>query len=154
MQLAQERQVALPLPDAPQAMAAGKPAARLVLTRGVSATWPMSRLHDDLALAVLYFDYPQGLTVVGVEPPSLMRQRLEGRVADAAARPGGRGRGMAAGARRRARRLAAQPGNCQRLDGTEDGLMPLRTMTVGWLAFLNEGVPELERQGIPVDVRR
>jgi hypothetical protein len=28
--------------------------------------------------------------------------------------------------------------------------MPLRNDAVGWLAFLSEGVPELERQGIPV----
>jgi hypothetical protein len=40
--------------------------------------------------------------------------------------------------------------NCQRLDGTEDGLMPLRNDVVGWLAFLSVGVPALERQGIPV----
>jgi hypothetical protein len=55
-QLAQERQVALPLPDAPQAVAAGKPEARLVLTQGRFRHLAMSRLHDDLALAVLYFD--------------------------------------------------------------------------------------------------
>jgi superfamily II DNA or RNA helicase len=151
MQLAQERQVALPLPDAPQAMAAGKPAARLVLTRGRFRHLAMSRQHDDLALAVLYFDYPQGLTVVGVEqPPSLMRQRLEGEwrtlQRDLAAEGEAWRQVRAAGLDGWQRSLA----NCQRLEGTEDGLMPLRNDAVGWLAFLSEGVPELERQGIPV----
>jgi hypothetical protein len=151
MQLAQERQVALPLPDAPQAMAAGKPAARLVLTRGRFRHLAMSRQHDDLALAVLYFDYPQGLTVVGVEhPPSLMRQRLEGEwrtlQRDLAAEGEAWRQVRAAGLDGWQRSLA----NCQRLEGTEDGLMPLRNDAVGWLAFLSEGVPALERQGIPV----
>ncbi len=151
MQLAQERQVALPLPDAPQAMAAGKPAARLVLTRGRFRHLAMSRQHDDLALAVLCFDYPQGLTVVGVEhPPSLMRQRLEGEwrtlQRDLAAEGEAWRQVRAAGLDGWQRSLA----NCQRLEGTEDGLMPLRNDAVGWLAFLSEGVPTLERQGIPV----
>jgi len=151
MQLAQERQVALPLPDAPQAEAAGKPAARLVLTRGRFRHLALSRLHDDLALAVLYFDYPQDLTVVGVEhPPSLMRQRLEGEwrtlQRDLAAEGEAWRQVRAAGLDGWQRSLA----NCQRLDGTEDGLMPLRNDVVGWLAFLSVGVPALERQGIPV----
>ena len=78
-QLARERKVALPLPDAPEAVAAGKPVARLLLTQGRFRHLALGRLHDDLALAVLYFDYPQGLSEVGVErPAAFMRQRVGG----------------------------------------------------------------------------
>jgi len=150
--LATERDVRLPLPDAPEALAAGKPEARLLLTRGRFRHQAMSRLHDELALAVLYFDYPQGLTATGSERPTpFMRQRTAGRwqtlqrdleserkvwqVLHAAGLESWQG----------------SLGNYQRLEGTEDGLMPTRNDAVGWLSFLNEGVPELERQGIRVD---
>ena len=150
-QLARERHVALPLPDAPEAVPAGKPAARLVLTQGRFRHLAMGRLHDDLALAVLYFDYPQGLTVVGVErPASLMRQRLGGEwqtlQRDLTEENEIFQRLRATGLESWQRSL----GNYQRFEGTEDGLMPSRNDAVGWLTFLNEGVPELERQGIPV----
>ena len=149
--LARERHCALPLPDAPEAVAAGKPVARLLLTQGRFRHTAMNRLHDDLALAVLYFDYPQGLTVVGGEQPSpFMRQRAgsqwqtlqrdletEGEVWQQV---------KAAGLEEWQRSL----GSYQRLEGTEDGLMPPRNDAVGWLSFLNQGVPELERQGIEV----
>ncbi|NJD35427.1 MAG: hypothetical protein FIA96_11450, partial [Betaproteobacteria bacterium] len=149
--LAQEKQLALPLPDVPQAVAAGKPSARLVLTQGRFRHLAMSRLHDDLALAVLYFAYPQGPTVVGVErPASFMRQRRDGEwrtlQRDLAEESLIWQRVRAAGLESWQRNLA----NYQRLEGTEDGLMPPRSDAVGWLFFVNEGVPELERQGIPV----
>jgi SNF2 family DNA or RNA helicase len=41
-------------------------------------------------------------------------------------------------------------GNYQCLDGTADGLMPIRNDAAGWLSFLNEAVPELERREISV----
>lgn len=150
-ELARERHLALPLPDAPEAVAAGKPAARLMLTQGRFRYMAMSRLHDDLALAVLYFDYPHGLTVVGGERPSpFMRQRV-----------GGQWRTLQRDLESESRiwnllqtvgleSWQRSLGNYQRLEGTEDGLMPVRNDAMGWLAFLNEGVPELERQGIPV----
>ncbi len=149
--LARERQMALPLPDAPEAVAAGKPVARLLLTQGRFRHTAMNRLHDDLALAVLYFDYPQGLTVVGVEQPSpFMRQRAGGQwqtlQRDLEAENKVWQLLQAAGLEDWQRSL----GSYQRLEGTEDGLMPLRNDAVGWLSFLNQGVPELERQGIPV----
>jgi superfamily II DNA or RNA helicase len=150
-QLAQERHVALPLPEAPQAVAAGTPVARLMLTQGRFRHLAMGRLHDDLALAVLYFDYPQGLTVVGAErPPSFMRQRLGGEwqtlQRDLGTESAIWQQVRAVGLESWQRSLA----NHQRSEGTEDGLMPPRIDAVGWLSFLNEGVPELERQGIPV----
>ena len=150
-QLAREKQLALPLPDAPEAVAAGKPVARLLLTQGRFRHANMSRLYDDLALAVLYFDYPHGVTVVGVERPSpFMRQRVDGQwqtlQRDLEAESEIRQRLHAMGLESWQHRL----GNYQRLEGTEEGLMPLRNDAVGWLSFLNEGVPELERQEIPV----
>ena len=150
-QMALERHLALPLPDAPEAVAAGKPAARLLLTQGRFRHASMSRLHDDLALAVLYFDYPQGLTVVGVERPSpFIRRRVDGQwqtlqrdlEAERKIWPLLRIAGL--------ENWQHNLGNYQRLEGTEDGLLPLRNDAVGWLSFLNEGVPELERQEVSV----
>ena len=150
-QLARERKVALPLPDAPEAVAAGKPVARLLLTQGRFRHLALGRLHDDLALAVLYFDYPQGLSVVGVErPAAFMRQRVGGQwqtlQRDLETENEIWQRVRATGLESWQRNL----GNYQRLEGTEDGLMPPRSDAVGWLSFLNEGLPELERQEIPV----
>ncbi|OHC67378.1 MAG: hypothetical protein A2045_01590 [Rhodocyclales bacterium GWA2_65_20] len=150
-ELARDQKLALPLPDAPEAVAAGKPVARLLLTQGRFRHIAMSRLHDDLALAVLYFDYPQGLTVVGVERPSpFMRQRVDGQwqtlQRDLAAEGEVWQLLQAAGLESWQRSL----GSYQRLEGTEDGLMPQRNDAVGWLSFLNDGVPKLERQGVPV----
>ena len=150
-QLARERQLALPLPDAPEALPAGKPAARLLLTQGRFRHKAMNRLHDDLALAVLYFDYPQGLTATGAERPSpFMRQRAGGQwqtlQRDLETENGVWQLLQAAGLES----WQCSQGNYQRLEGTEDGLMPQRNDAVGWLSFLNEGVPELERQGIAV----
>jgi len=149
--LAHERQVALPLPDAPQAMAAGTPTARLVLTQGRFRHLAMNRLHDDLALAVLHFDYPQGLSVIGSEQPSpFMRQRTDGRWQTLQRDLEAEGEVwrllQSLGLESWQRSL----GNYQRLEGTDDGLMPQRNDAVGWLSFLNEGVPELERREIPV----
>jgi superfamily II DNA or RNA helicase len=150
-QLARERNLALPLPDAPEAMAAGKPVARLLLTRGSFRHATMSRLHDDMALAVLYFDYPQGVTVVGVEQSSpFMRQRVGGRwqtlQRDLEAERQTWQALHAVGLESWQRSL----GSYQRLEGTQDGLMPQRPDAVGWLSFLNDGVPELERREITV----
>lgn len=150
-QLAHQRQLALPLPDAAEAVAAGKPVARLLLTQGRFRHIALSRLHDDLALAVLYFDYPQGLSVVGAErPAALMRQRTGDKwqtlQRDLAAEDEVWQLLHGAGLQSWQRSL----GNYQRLEGTEDGLMPLRHDAVGWLSFLNQGLPVLERQGIAV----
>ena len=149
--LAREQQLVLPLPDAPEAVAAGKPVARLLLTQGRFRHIAMNRLHDDLALAVLYFDYPQGLTVTGVERPSpFMRLRVDGQwqtlQRDLEAEGEVWRQLQAAGLEDWQRSL----GSYQRLEGTEDGLMPQRSDAVGWLSFLNDGVPELERQGVAV----
>jgi superfamily II DNA or RNA helicase len=150
-QLASDQRLALPLPDAPEALAAGKPAARLVLTQGRFRHATMNRLHDDLALAVLYFDYLPGLTVTGGERPSpFMRQRVSGQWqtlqrdmdAESATWQTLRSFGL--------ENWQHSLGNYQRLEGTEDGLMPLRNDAAGWLSFLNEAVPELERREISV----
>jgi superfamily II DNA or RNA helicase len=150
-ELGQARTLALPLPDVPEAVAAGKPVARLLLTRGRFRHSAMSRLHDEMALAVLYFDYPQGVTVVGTERPSpFMRRRSGGRwqtlQRDLETEHEIWQQVRAAGLESWQRNL----GSYQRLDGTEDGLMPTRHDAVGWLSFLNEGVPELEGSEIAV----
>jgi len=150
-QIARERHLALPLPDAPEALAAGKPVARLLLTQGRFRHMNMSRLHDDLAIAVLYFDYPEHLTVAGAERPSpFMRQRAGGKwqtlQRDLEAESEVWQLLQTMGLESWTRGLL----NYQRLDGTEDGLVPVRNDAVGWLSFLNEGLPELERRGISV----
>ena len=150
-QLGHVRHLALPLPDAPEAVAAGKPSARLLLTQGSFRHASMNRLHDDRALAVLYFDYPHGPTVVGVEQPSpFMRQRVGGQwqtlQRDLDAEGEIRQLLHDYGLENWQRSL----GVYQRLEGTEDGLMPLRNDAAGWLAFLNEAVPELEKREISV----
>ncbi len=149
--LAKEQRLELPLPEAPEAVAAGKPVARLLLTQGRFRHASMSRLHDDLAIAVPYFDYPQGLTVVGAEQPvPFMRQRTGGQWQTLQRDLEEEGSVWqllhAAGLES----WQSSLGNYQRLEGTEDGLMPPRSDAVGWLSFLNEGLPEIERQGIPV----
>ena len=150
-QLGRERHMSLPLPDAPEAVIAGKPAARLVLTQGRFRHLALNRLHDELALAVLHFDYPQGLSVVGAERPSpFMRQRVDGqwqtlqRNLEAESEVWRLLQSMGLEGWQRSL------GNYQRLEGSEDGLMPRQNDAVGWLSFLNEGVPELERRDIPV----
>lgn len=150
-QLADQRQLTLPLPDASEIVAAGKPTARLLLTLGRFRHIALSRLHDDLALAVLYLDYPGGPSVVGAEyPAALMRQRTGDKwqtlQRDLATEREVWQLLQGAGLESWQRSL----GSYQRLDGTEDGLMPLRHDAVGWLAFLNQGLPVLERQGVSV----
>ena len=150
-QMARERDLVLPLPDAPEAQAAGTPVARLLLTQGRFRHTNMSRLHDDLAIAVLYFDYPGDLTVAGAERPSpFMRQRAGGKWQTLQRDLGAESEVwqllQAAGLETWQHGM----GSNQRLEGTEDGLMPVRNDAVGWLAFLNEDVPELERRGIAV----
>jgi superfamily II DNA or RNA helicase len=149
--LARERDLPLPLPEAPEAIAAGQPAARLVLTQGRFRHVAMSHLHDELAIAILYFDYPQGLTVAGAERPSpFMRQRADGRWRTLQ-------RDLAAEGEvwQRLQHLGLAPwqrrlGSYQRLEGAEEALLPLRNDAVGWLSFLNEGVPALKRDGVSV----
>jgi superfamily II DNA or RNA helicase len=150
--LARERNLALPLPDAPEAVAAGTPRARLRLTLGSFRHAAMTKLHDDLALAVLYFDYPLDLSVVATPRPApFMRQRVgeqwQTLLRDAEAEGKAWQALHAAGLESWRRSL----GNYQRIGGGDDGLMPLRNDAIGWLSFLNEGVPELERQDIVVE---
>ncbi|MCF8177520.1 MAG: DEAD/DEAH box helicase [Sulfuritalea sp.] len=149
--LAKEQRLELPLPEAPEAVAAGKPVARLLLTQGRFRHASMSRLHDELAIAVPYFDYPQGLTVVGAEQPvPFMRQRTGGQWQTLQRDLEEEGNVWQLLHDAGLESWQSSLGNYQRLEGTEDGLMPPRSDAVGWLSFLNEGVPEIERQGIPV----
>jgi superfamily II DNA or RNA helicase len=151
-QLARERRLSLPLPEASDAVPAGQPGARLVLTLGRFRHLAMNRLHDEMALAVLHFEYPQGLDVLGAEQPSpFMRQRVDGQWRTLQRDLETEGlvwrQLQSVGLESWQRGL----GSYQRLEGTPDGLMPRRSDVVGWLTFLNEGVPELERQGIKVE---
>jgi len=150
-QLARERRLPLPLPDAPEAVAAGKPTARLVLTQGRFRHLALTRLHDDMALAVLYFDYPQGLSVVGSEQPAaFMRLRIDGQWQTLQRDLEGEAEVWRLLESMGMQSWQRSLGNYQRLEDTEDGLMPRRNDAVGWLSFLNDGVAELERREIPV----
>ena len=151
-QVARVREVSLPLPDALEAAPAGKPAARLVLGRGRFRHLPLGRLHDELAIALPWLDYPDGLSVPGAERPSpLMRQFVAGkwrtlqRDLDAEGRIWSQLQEVGLEHWRRA------SGGTLHLDPPQDALVPRRNDAVGWLAFLNEGVPELERQGISIE---
>ena len=150
--LVQGRSLALPLPETPEAIPAGRPTARLRLTRGTFRHLSLDRLRDAMALAVLHFDYPRGISVVGAEDAvPFMRQRLGDKwqtlQRDVAAEARVWQILHAAGLESWRRQLGLQRG----LEGGEEGLVPLRNDAVGWLNFLNEGVPELERQDIAVE---
>jgi superfamily II DNA or RNA helicase len=150
--LVQSPDLSLPMPEMPETMPAGIPSPRLRLTRASFRHLGAGRLEEKLALAVPWFDYPHGLSVVGVEGGSpYLRRRVDEHwqtlERDTGTESGVwrslRAAGLESWRQRAGHYLAAE-------DGTE-GLVPHRNDAVGWLEFLSEGVPDLERQGIVIE---
>ena len=148
--LAQDQ--ALPMPDLPEALAAGTPLLRLRLTCASFRLLGVGRLEERLALAVPWFDYPHELSVAGVEDAQpFLRRRIDDRwqtlLRDTEAESRAwrllHAAGLESWQRQAGQRLAA--------DGETAGLVPVRNDVVGWLGFLSEGLPELERQGVRIE---
>jgi superfamily II DNA or RNA helicase len=151
--LARSRELALPLPEVPESVPAGTPVLRLRLTRASFRRLGVGRIEERLALAVPWFDYPNGVSAMGVEGGApYLRRRLDDRWqtlqrdAEAETRAWDllRAAGLESWRRQAGHQLLAE-------DGVE-GLVPHRNDAVGWLGFLGEGLPELERQGVLVEI--
>ncbi|PKO84087.1 MAG: hypothetical protein CVU17_05790 [Betaproteobacteria bacterium HGW-Betaproteobacteria-11] len=150
--LAARQQVEIPLPEAAEIVAAATPQARLVLTCGRFRHFAVAGLEDRHAVAVVFFDYPEGVSVSGAERPTpLLRRTLaDGRTQalqrDLASERAVWERLQALGLESHARRLPS----FRRLDTRDDCLLPGRSDATGWLPLLEGGLDELERAGIAV----
>lgn len=151
--LAEQENLALPLPEAAEGIAAGRPSARLRLGsarfRGAGQTAEQRR-----AVATLLLDYPEGFSVVGDEQPTPLLRR---RAADGESRVWLRDLSaekdfwqclQARGLESWRRRLPRQ----QRLDARDDCLLLANDDATSWLTFLDEDVPVLEQAGIRVTI--
>ena len=152
--IARERAIDLPLPQAAETESAGKPEARLVLTQGRFRHRVMSATNPRHAIAELYFDYPQGIIVSGAAEPSPL---LRHRDADGQWRSLQRDLEAEAAVWRLLQQfdLESTPSrlpNFQRLDATEEGLMPSRFDASGWLPLLSDGMAALEAAGVQVTI--
>ena len=141
----------LPLPTVSEARSAGMPAARLKLTRSIVRHRMAGRLREALPVAELWFDYPDGISVpADPEAGPFFRCRLQGRwmtlrrdVDTESAK----------------RRMVAEAGlenpalaggiMIVDADGPEP-LVPKRNDVLGWLEFLRDQIPKLERQGTAI----
>lgn len=154
--LAVEQQVAIPLPEASEALSLGRPSARLVLTQGRFRYAAVSSLYDEYAMAVLYLDYPHGLTVTGAEQPSpMVRHRVDGEwltyqrdlAVEAEIWRFLQDVGLESFRRRLSNYLRVGT------DGSAgDCAMPARLDASGWLPLLNGGISLLEANGVIVHV--
>jgi len=151
--LAEQKSLDLPLPEAAEILAAGKPMAHLMLTCGRFRAMA-NGTEEQQAIAILYFDYPEGLRVTGSEHPALMMRRQVGDgqwqtlLRDAHAEEEVWNRLQALGFESYRRRLP----NHRRLDGADDCLLPEYRDAVGWMAFLETDVAALEQAGIRVSI--
>ncbi|MBI5108923.1 MAG: DEAD/DEAH box helicase [Rhodocyclales bacterium] len=146
------RDLGLPMPEMPETMPAGLPSPRLRLTRASFRHIGAGRLEEKLALAVPWFDYPHGVSVAGVEGGSpYLRRRVDERWQTLERDTETEGviwrslhaAGLESWRRQAGHHLAAD-------DGTE-GLVPHRNDAVGWLEFMSDGLPALERQGVSIE---
>jgi superfamily II DNA or RNA helicase len=143
---------AFPLPEPGETVPAGRPVPRLLLTRGLFHHRGGGRLRESLALAVPWFDYPDGISVQATgDVPGLLRRRVgerwqtlqRDRSAEDAAWDLLHAAGLDSWRRLHGAQLVAEDAG--------EGLMPRRDDVVGWLDFISNGVPVLERAGMRVE---
>ncbi|HLA36170.1 MAG TPA: DEAD/DEAH box helicase, partial [Rhodocyclaceae bacterium] len=151
--VATERRLPLPLPETPEMVVADRPAARLELTMGTFRHMTANVLHDEHAIAELYFDYPQGFSAQASEQAvSLIRHQVDGEWKTLQRDVGSEVRIWRllqdAGLESYRRRLA----NSVRIDSEDDCLLPTRQDNRGWLPLLNGGLAVLEAQGVEVRI--
>jgi superfamily II DNA or RNA helicase len=146
------QEASLPLPDMPDAAPAGTPVLRLVLTRGAFRHLGGGRLQERMALIRPWFDYPNGISVAAAQnAPPYLRQRSGERWLTLQRDIEGEARawrliyatGLESWGDRFGPQLVAE--------GEQDGLMPRRNDVVGWLDFLNEGIPALTADGVTIE---
>ncbi|MDO8347195.1 MAG: DEAD/DEAH box helicase [Rugosibacter sp.] len=152
--LAQQKAIEVPLPEASEVLAAGKPVARLTLTRGRFRHFAVDSIYDEHAIAVVHFDYPEGVSVTGAEHPApMMRCKMPDGTWQTLQRDlASEGEVWAQlqdiGFESFARCLP----NYRRLDAGDDCLLPGRSDATGWLPLLEGGIEALEQSGIAVTV--
>ncbi|MDP2752202.1 MAG: DEAD/DEAH box helicase [Rhodocyclaceae bacterium] len=149
-----QRVVGCPVPETPEVVEAGMPRARLVLAMGRFRYQSLSGLYDEKALVDLFFDYPEGVTVGGVETldsPILCQQKGKTirRNLEAEAIPWRVLQGLGLESFRQ--RL---PGHVRLTPPPNAGecLLPLRQDATHWLPLLSEGIPALEEAGVEVTI--
>lgn len=149
LRIAQQKGVSLPLPDALDSIAAGKPTAYLTLTARQFRSFAAKGALETHAIATLQFRYPEGVNVMGSERPAPMmrRQKSEGQwetlLRDLDAESEVWASLQALGFESYRQRL---PGyQAAELD---DCLMPGRSDAEGWMPFLDTGMGALEQAGI------
>jgi superfamily II DNA or RNA helicase len=147
-----EQAATLPLPQMPDAAPAGTPVLRLVLTRGGFRHHGGGRLQESMALVRPWFDYPGGVSVAAAQAaPPFLRQRM-----------GDRWQTLQRDVETEARswRLIHAAGLQSWRDrfdpqlvaeGEQEALLPRRNDVVGWLDFLNQGIPALEDEGVVIE---
>ena len=141
------------LPQRETFPSAGVPVARLCLQLGHIRHSKLHLMHDEIALAELYFDYPGLPPVSGEEmpPPLIHAQRggksltlLRNLQAEAVVWQRLQSFGLESLIRRKP--------NYQRVDAARDCLLPLMQDAKGWLPLLADGIAQLELAGVEVDV--
>jgi len=152
-QLAGERALDVPLPEADEPEAATRPTARLLLKPGRIRHQQMRTMVDEIALAELWFDYA-GLPALAGEdnPPALFSVR-DGTGLRTLARDVDYEREVWSlvtdiGLDSLSHRLPSHV----RVDSDAAALVPLLHSANGWLPILAEGLPELAAAGIEVQI--
>jgi superfamily II DNA or RNA helicase len=144
--------IALPLPEVIETAAPeGPPMARLHLRQGRLRHSKLLTIAEEVAVAELYFTYPELPPVLGCAiPPPLMRVRHDGQMItlarDADAETAVWQRLQALGLDGLERVLPYY----QRIDSTAPCLLPSRQDASGWLPLLADGIATLEAEGIAV----
>jgi len=143
----------LPLPAVPEARPAGTPLPRLRLTRALLRHRGADRLREHLPVAVLWFDYPDGISVAaGAHASPFLRRKVGDRWwtlrRDPAAESDAR-RALRESGLDRPPLVAA--GQLLVREGDGEPLVPQRNDVLGWLAFLRDEVPRLEEGGMAVE---
>jgi len=148
------RHLLLPLPEAAiPKRHAGKPVAILRLQAGRFRRAGAFGMADELAVAVLWFEYPGLPRVTGSEtPPPLLHSQRSGRsvmlLRDVPSESLVWRQLQMQGLESYRRRF---PSNL-RMDSEMDCLLPARQDVESWMGFLDEGAPLLEAAGVHVEI--
>lgn len=152
-ELGEEGAAALPLPEAVLAETpAHPPSARLRLGVGRFRHEALSSIDETYPVANLFFDYSEGVTVVGSEhPDAIVRFKRDGASSalkrDLAHERTQWARLQAVGLESYRRRLPRY----NRLDQAGDCLLAAPADARGWMHLLSEGLARLEADGIQIE---